>query len=182
MIDSSQSYRQECVLVQQCLLGQSEAWDRLYSLCHDSLCAAIRHFLTTPDEDLVDELAACVWYALVREDCRLMRKFSESRCVRFTTYLNAIACNVARDYLKSAGRRRHREVQHLVATRSCNRLDGDDTKIEIEDFVNGLTREEERYLRWSTSNSATHGYFTGIPHRDYRLKHRLKEKLRKFYL
>ena len=57
-------------LVDRCLAGEVAAWEEFYAQCHDPLCTAIRIILgrSHGDANLVDEIAARVWYALVADD------------------------------------------------------------------------------------------------------------------
>ena len=60
--------RRDRKLIDQCLAGEPTAWSQLYQACHEPLLVAIRAFLrdAAADTNLVDEIAARVWYAVVR--------------------------------------------------------------------------------------------------------------------
>ena len=74
-------------LVDRALAGQPGAWDDLYFRCHQPLLAAIRAIIAnrTVDPNLVDELAARVWYAVVRDEGRLLDRFDPGRGCTLTT-------------------------------------------------------------------------------------------------
>src|SRR4051812_27436373 len=72
--------RAERELIEACLAAQPAAWSQLYDHCHEPLLAAIRGFLreAATDLSLVDEIAARVWYSLVRDDATLLSRFDIS--------------------------------------------------------------------------------------------------------
>jgi RNA polymerase sigma-70 factor (ECF subfamily) len=53
----------------------------------------------------VDEVAAEVWLQLVKDDMRKLRRFDPARGTKLATWIAVIACNTARDFLRSAARR-----------------------------------------------------------------------------
>ena len=98
-------------LVDDCLAQHPVAWTRLYQACHPPLLATIRSFFRdlATDANLVDEIAARVWYALVRNDGELLSRFDITRGCRLSTFLSVLAKNEARQYFRSERRRRNRE-------------------------------------------------------------------------
>ena len=80
-------------LIDLALAGDATAWEGLYQQCHRPLITAIRGMLRgrAVDTNLVDELAARVWYAVVREQGELLTRFDPARGCRLTTYLATIA-------------------------------------------------------------------------------------------
>ncbi|HBO46263.1 MAG TPA: hypothetical protein DD670_20525, partial [Planctomycetaceae bacterium] len=71
-------------LVARCAAGEVGAWEELYDQCHVPLLRAIRCLLgqTVPDQNLIDELAARVWYALIDKDGKLLARFDKQRGAR----------------------------------------------------------------------------------------------------
>jgi RNA polymerase sigma-70 factor (ECF subfamily) len=53
----------------------------------------------------IDEVAAEVWLQLVKDDMRKLRMFDPARGTKLATWIATIACNTARDALRSAARR-----------------------------------------------------------------------------
>ena len=64
-------------LIDRCLEGEVAAWEQLYHVHHGPLCTSIKAILGGPqsDPELVDEIAAMVWYALVAKDGALLGRF-----------------------------------------------------------------------------------------------------------
>ncbi|MCX7424630.1 MAG: hypothetical protein NTW96_03225 [Planctomycetia bacterium] len=98
-------------LVKRCVAGEVDAWEGLYDQCHEPLLRSIEHVLGSDhaDPNLVDELAARVWYALVAEDGKLLGRFDVRREARLGTFLRCIAKDVTSRYFRSEYRRRRRE-------------------------------------------------------------------------
>ncbi len=78
-------------LAKRCVKGEVLAWEELYGRFHDPLCTAIRGMLGSGGADLsrIDEIAARVWYALVRDDGELLNRFDPARHTRLTGFLTA---------------------------------------------------------------------------------------------
>jgi len=98
-------------LVERCLSGDVSAWSEIYQEQHDSLLALIRRFLNRAGRDLnlVEEIAARVWYALIKNDFELLSKFDVARGCRLATYLAVVAKNETRVLFRSERRRKTRE-------------------------------------------------------------------------
>ena len=106
--------RQDQQLVERCLAGDVAAWEDLYAQCQGPLLALIRGMLHSADANLVDEIAARVWYALVANDGALLTRFDSTRGNRLITFLRAIARDEGKRYFRAEVRRREREE---IATR-----------------------------------------------------------------
>jgi DNA-directed RNA polymerase specialized sigma24 family protein len=135
-------------LVDRCLGGEVAAWEELYVQCHEPLCAAIRaklrHGITDPN--LVDELAARVWYAVVKNDGELLARYDPQRGGRVVTFLRAIARDEIARYFRSERRRMEREVASL-RERSHNPLKeiGVPIAASFNEFVQTLTPHEQDF-------------------------------------
>ncbi len=72
---------------------------------------SIEHILGSDhaDPNLVDELAARVWYALVADDGKVLAKFDARRGARLGTFLRCLAKDVTIRHFRSEYRRRRRE-------------------------------------------------------------------------
>ncbi len=75
--------------MERCLAGEVAAWEELYAQYHDVLLASVRCFLgqARSDHNLVDEIAARVWYALVANDGALLAKYDPKRGARIITFM-----------------------------------------------------------------------------------------------
>ena len=100
------------LLVDQCLTGDETAWEKLYYRCHPALIKAIRYLLGNDNRDpnLVEEIAARVWYILLRNDGELLGRFDPDRDCRLQAYLIGFARNEILQYLRSERRRRSHEA------------------------------------------------------------------------
>lgn len=124
------------------------AWDRLYAQYHDGLLVAIRHHLGARggDPDLVEEIAARVWYALAADGGRRLAAFDARRGCRLSTYLATLARSEASGFFRAERRRRQRE---RIASRPemvwDDRLGGL-SRGELREFVGRLTPREREFL------------------------------------
>lgn len=98
------------LLVKRCLGGDPAAWSALYHAFHSSLLQVVRKYLgRAGDASLAEEIAARVWFALVREDFRMLARFDVARGCRFSTFLAVLARSETRMHFRSERRRRTRE-------------------------------------------------------------------------
>ena len=98
-------------LVDRCLAGEVGAWEELYEQCHRRLLVSIEIMLGPKgrDPDLVDELAARVWYALVANDEELLTRYEPQREARVISFIRSLAKDTVSRYFRSERRRRKRE-------------------------------------------------------------------------
>ena len=111
-----ESHRQDQQLANRCLAGEVGAWEELYGCHHPSLLVSIRVLLGrgSADEDLVDEISAQVWYALVANDGTLLAKYESKRGASLATFLRAVAKDLVSRHFRSERRRQRRESASLV--------------------------------------------------------------------
>src|SRR5262245_37060395 len=143
----SSTIREERELIDRCLAGDPSAWSGLYDHCHDGIVRSIRVFLGqgAKDASLVDEIAARVWYALVRNDFERLSRFDSNRGCRLITFLAALARAETRLLLRSERRRKNRERKasrpETSASKSSVSLD---TPLQQE-FLSTLTPAERTF-------------------------------------
>ena len=113
-LDPRDGPHQDQQLIERCLAGDVAAWEDLYSKCHAPLLSLIKSMLSSADTNLIDEIAARVWYALVANDGALLTRFDPTRGTRLITFMRAIARDEATRYFRTEVRRRERET---IATR-----------------------------------------------------------------
>lgn len=103
--------RADARLAERCIAGEVAAWDELYGACHDRLLASIVALLggRSDDPDLVDEIAAQVWYALVKDDGELLLRYDPARGARLMTFIQTVAKDILNRYRRSERRRMDRE-------------------------------------------------------------------------
>jgi DNA-directed RNA polymerase specialized sigma24 family protein len=170
-------------LVARCKRGEPVAWSEIYQSFHDRLQASIRPILgpMANDASLVDEIAARVWYALIRNDFELLGRFDPARGCRLSTFLGVIAKHEARQLLRSERRRRSRE-------QGASKIEATSTlavrELELasdEEFLATLTPSERAF--YVEVLLAPEG---AIPAKEYtkanawQLTHRVKEKMAEF--
>lgn len=179
---SCRSAEKDRELVDRCLSGESRAWEELYLQFHDRLLASIKSLLAAgrADPNLVDEIAARVWYAVVADNAKLLARFQPQRGCRLTTFLAAIARGQAVEIFRSERRRRGRE---LVA--SLDRLPAEDhldnTLAELDEFLDTLTPRERGFCaEILLQMAATEGQYS--PANAWQLRSRIQRKLRRFLL
>jgi DNA-directed RNA polymerase specialized sigma24 family protein len=136
-------------LAQRCLAGEVAAWEALYARCHTALLISVRILLggAGADADLVDEIAARVWYTLVAEDGEILARYSPDRGARLITFMRAIAKDLACRYFRSERRRRRRQ-----AVAVCSKLwqgKVPNTSVEsnpsVDEFLGTLDSSERQF-------------------------------------
>ncbi len=136
--------KREKKLVDRCVRGEVAAWEELYQQHHPALLRSLCVLLGTKgsDRNLVDELAAQVWYSLVDEDGELLGRFCPTHGARLNTFIRTVAKDVAYRYFRTEQRRRKRE---LAAARLGN--GGHETDENPDDSLSeflGTLSESER--------------------------------------
>jgi len=182
-VSSESKVERDRRLVDRCLAGDVSAWSALYAEFHDSLLAGIRAFLgrAGTDINLVDEIAARVWFALVKSESELLGKFDFRRGCRFSTFLSLVAKNEARLLLRSEKRRRRRE-------QVASKLDLDPTLgnefgvwQSEEEFVATLSPAERSFyfeVLMAREDSETSSEYS--EQNKWQLRHRIRKKLERF--
>jgi len=138
--------RQDQQLVDRCLAGDVAAWEDLYSQCHGPLLSLIKGILSTAaDANLVDEIAARVWYALVANDGELLTRFDHSRGNRLITFMRAIARDETKRYFRAEIRRREREAIVVREKSVVSTSDGITPHFLVEEFLTTLSPSDRSF-------------------------------------
>jgi hypothetical protein len=134
-------------LAQRCVAGEVAAWEEFYAQCHDPLLAGVRVLLSgwTSDANLVDEIAAQVWYALVADDGKVLAKYDPARGGRLTTFMRAIAKGAVGQYLRSEQRRLDREREATYGKPPHHADDQDQVDSTVEEFLETLGPGERQF-------------------------------------
>lgn len=166
--------QQDRQLVDRCVMGEPAAWDELYRKFHGGLLHSIRQLFGGRewDANVVEEVAARVWYAVVANQGELLGRFDPQRGCRLATFLAAIARSQALGMFRAERRRRRRE---RVAVRRDNHESSDNAW--IQEFHDGLTPREKQFLDQSLL-SVDGEQFTAA--NTWQLRSRIRSKLRKF--
>jgi hypothetical protein len=138
----------DAALVERCVAGEVAAWTELYERCHPALLRSLAYMLgrLPRDPELIDDLAAQVWEALIDNDGELLARFDAERNAQLGTFLRAVARDRVRMYLRAEKRRIERE---LAACRERPRpydTGPDETGAALADFRQRLTAGEQEYL------------------------------------
>src|SRR5262245_50238722 len=180
----SATIREERELIDRCLAGDAGAWTGLYDHCHEPLVRSIRAFLGqgAKDASLVDEIAARVWYSLVRNDFERLSRFDPNRGCRLITFLAALARAETRLLLRSERRRKNRERK--ASRPETAKWDGG-FGIQLaseQEFLSILTHAERSYftevLTETDNTAAAAKYSQG---NQWQLRHRVRKKLQLFF-
>ncbi len=181
--DSGANPGEDRELVEHCLSGAPQAWTLLYERCHDYLLRAIRQMLgkSAADFNLVDEIAARVWYAVVRNNGELLSRFDASRGCRLTTFLAILARSEARQYFRGERRRKARE-ETASQWGPTHQRDDFSMMFDTEDgFVSTLTPAELEYYKtvlMAAEDTQAESQYTR--ENAWQLRHRVRTKLRRF--
>ena len=172
-------------LVERCLAGDVSAWSEIYRTFHGSLLVSIRRYLNRAGQDmnLVEEVAARVWYALIRDKFELLAKFDVSRGCRLSTFLSVVAKNETRVLFRSERRRRTRE--HLASRPDFFEDSSLDSSklLTDEEFLVTLSRAERTFFLDVLAAppdervQAEQAYST---ENNWQLRHRIRTKLDQF--
>jgi hypothetical protein len=167
-------------LVQRCLAGEVAAWEELYAQCHEPLLVSVRIMLNgqSKDANLVDEIAARVWYALVAKDGELLTRYNPQRA-RLVTFLRALAKDEIARHFRGEVRRRRRE---LLALRERPQSTGSGQSADsLSEFLCTLTPHERvfcnDYLLTEPSGAAEQPHSAA---NIWQLSHRIYRKLLRF--
>jgi DNA-directed RNA polymerase specialized sigma24 family protein len=166
-------------LIDRCLAGKAGAWSQLYNRFHGVLIISIRSIVgtTRADADLVDEIAARVWYALVSDDCALLARFDTERGCRFSTFLSLIAKTQVRLLFRTERRRKSREKiasKPEVEASSCGSL----FSLLDDEFISTLSQaERDFYLNILIADGVGGADDKYSRNNAWQLRHRVRKKL-----
>ncbi|MBN1910412.1 MAG: hypothetical protein JW818_11780 [Pirellulales bacterium] len=135
-------------LVDHCLAGDETAWEKLYYRCHPALIKAIRYLLDNDNRDLnlVEEIAARVWYLLLKNDGELLGRFDPERDCRLQAYLIGFARNEILQYLRAERRRRSHEATGGRLLLAGQRSSHWPIHSMIDEFAATLNEREQEFL------------------------------------
>ena len=179
---ASLAVERDRLLVDRCLAAEPEAWTELYERFHRGLMASIQLMFGPRqlDADVVEEIAARVWYAIVANRGALLSRFDPDRNCRLSTYLAAIARSEARGLFRSERRRRRRET---IASRPNWESDfaaEQYTQAEIDEFLKTLTPREREFCAevLLLGDEESEGQFSQT--NAWKLRSRIHGKLRRY--
>ena len=136
------------LLVDRCLVGEVAAWEEIYRQCHDPLCASIKSLLGPGfhDLNLVDDIAARVWYALVKNDGELLDRFDPCRDLRLGVFFRGLARVELMQHFRAERRRLAREAEVGQKPRGNAPLNEWQFGVLLEEFTATLTPGEQQFM------------------------------------
>ena len=135
-------------LVKRCVDGEVAAWEELYAQCHEPLCTSIRAMLGRHgDANLVDEIAARVWYAVVNNDGELLARYTPKRGARLITFLRTLARDEMGRYFRGEVRRHQREQAAMQDRPPPSGVDFAQTMGLLREFLGTLSVGEREFCQ-----------------------------------
>jgi hypothetical protein len=135
------------------------------------------------DANLVEEIAARVWYALVANDAELLDRYDPSHGARIVTYLRVLARDEIKRYFRSESRRRQRELKYSSLYANDQR-DEPELVPSIDEFSTLLTPSERRFfdnqLVSARCEATEQEAAERSPANKWQLTHRIRTKLLQF--
>jgi hypothetical protein len=178
--------RADRLLVDRCLLGEVAAWEELYQRHHSGLCALIKSLLQPGcrDRSVVDEIAARVWYAIVRNDGELLGRFDPQWGLRLATFLRGLARIEMLQFFRAEHRYRAREA--AVSRRLPLKAIPSEWEVEVilNEFTATLTPGEQRFLEEYLLLTRPAEADTSPPPSDtsvWQRRHRIRSRLVAFF-
>lgn len=169
-------------LVDKCRNGDDDAWAEMHARCQEYLTQQIRYALGDrgQDSNLVDEIAARVWFGLIADDGRLLERFQPQKGNGLKKYLAAIARYEVLRHDRSEFRRRRREHE----TQVMRAPDKDDQRVremtlDVNSFLPQLTPREKEFFQHVLMGNDGHDLGISAPNA-WQLRHRIRKKLLHF--
>ncbi len=181
--DSVADARDDRRLAERCLSGEVSAWEEFYGRFHGPLCTAISGMLGPGGSDLsrVDEIAARVWYALVRNDGELLNRFDPARHARLGAFLRGLARIEIMQYFRAEYRRRTQEAACLALESGRSTTSDWQVTAMIEDFATTLTAGEQEFLEEHLLGQSEDGESELSRANIWQRCSRIRSKLRAFF-
>jgi hypothetical protein len=175
------------LLVDRCLAGEVLAWEQLYNECHAPLCTTIKSLLGASfcDPNLIDEIAARVWFALVRNDGQLLDRFDPTLDFRLGAFFRGLARVEIMKYFRAENRRRARETKAGQKPYERSHIDNWQMDAMLCEFATTLTPGEQRFmdefLLSLPNDRETSGDSRVSPANFWQRCHRIRTKLRTYF-
>ncbi len=169
-------------LVDRCRAGDEAAWAEMHAKCQQHVLRQIRFTLGDQgrDQNLVEEIAARVWFGLVADNGHLLGRFQPKKGNGLEKYLGAIARFEVLRHQRSEYRRRRRE-QDRQSDRPDNRDDSmlREIALDVNSFLPQLTPREQEFFHHVLLGNNGHHLQISAPNA-WQLKHRIRKKLLEF--
>jgi DNA-directed RNA polymerase specialized sigma24 family protein len=172
----------DAVLVARCLEGDESGWAALYERHHFRLLQAIKFLLgdNLADFQLVDELAARVWFALVRDDARLLARYNPRRHARLDSFLAGLARVELLRYERSEQRRKSHEWASGCRSLKQRRVADVQILMMVREFAATLTPAEREFLETNLIAQKNGNSKKLTAANTWQRRHRIRSKLKDF--
>ena len=174
-------------LVERCLSGDERAWEQLYRECHPPLLRAIKLLLgpDAADIHLADEMAARVWYALLRDGGRLLVSYDAERDSSLSAFLMGLARIEIMRHLRSERRRRSYEFIGGRRILAEGRVPDWQVAVMMDEFSSTLTAQErcfmEKFLLEAPEAEPSTDQGELSANSIWQRRHRIRRKLKAFF-
>lgn len=174
--------RVDRVLIDECLAGNADAWTRLYQKYQPRLLASIRASLasTLRRNDVIDEVASRVWYAVVSDNARLLARFAPGRNCQLGTYLSMLATTEVLRYLRSERRQQARNAVVGDRVTKDQAVRPGPMLCELDEFLDHLTPQERAFCKSELLDISSEMAKPYSDQNAWQLRHRVLRKLRSF--
>jgi DNA-directed RNA polymerase specialized sigma24 family protein len=135
-------------LIDRCLAGDEEAWQELFARRHPGLVHASRSFLGhRGDGELAEEIAARVWFALLRDGGRTLARFTPARDRDLGAFLSGVARYEVLLHRRSERRRQFRETIAAQTAFFSRKGNSGDVTLLLREFMGTLLPDEAGFMR-----------------------------------
>lgn len=171
-------------LVRQCVGGDQRAWVELHRRCQPRLLASIRSALgrRAADSNLIEEIAARVWYSLVSGNFRLLERYRPDESSNgLASYVAGIARVEVLRYLRAEHIRRQREADAEAGRRRRAEDQESLLSLDMDSFLATLTPRERYFYDHflaALPEDVEHNSLTQSNR--WQLGHRVRRKLSEF--
>lgn len=140
--------RRDQRLVKRCMAGEEPAWEQLYQRYHPKLVIAVKLLLgqDAGDLHLVDEMAARVWYTLLRDGGRLLASYDAERDSGLGAFLMGMARIEILRYMRAERRRRSYELIGGRKILAEGRVPDWELAAMMDEFTSMLTSQELEFM------------------------------------
>jgi hypothetical protein len=134
-------------LVDRCVRGEVPAWEELYAQCHPTLLVSIELMLGAggTDAEMVEEIAARVWYAMVADDGKLLDRYDPRRGARLVTFFRAVAKDKIRHHFRAERRRLRHELKAYRESARRRTANADEGALALQEFLSTLSPYERSF-------------------------------------
>lgn len=163
-------------LLDKCLAGDGSAWGSLFDELQPKLIKIVAMILGphAQDKDLIDEIAARVWFSLIDRKYQVLRQFDPTIGVRLTTYMTGIVRAAWLQYLRSERRRTKRELYFAAQRQKATAGHHSVENQKHPEFRTWLTKREREY--WDHLIGDVEFSGPNSPANIWKLRQRIRDK------